>query len=124
MAPLTFLLTNVNQPLRFLLRIRTGSAYLHGLIAAGSITSLTALRSLLMIVRAGGWLAEVITCNLQMSESTGMVRVRNVLTRAVRTSRGLVANCAESLWLRLQKRPDLSPLSGRQAQGHTGVISE
>jgi hypothetical protein len=65
------LLTNVNQPLTFLLRIRTGSAYLHGLIAAGSITSLTALRSLLMIVRAAGWLAEVITCNLQMSESYG-----------------------------------------------------
>jgi hypothetical protein len=72
MAPLTFLLTNVNQPLRFLLRIRTGSAHLHGLIAAGSITPLTALRSLLMIIHAGGWLAGVITCNLQMSESTGI----------------------------------------------------
>ena len=77
-----------------------------------------------MIVRAGGWLAEVITCNLQMSESTVMVHVHNIPNRVVRPNCALMVNCVESLWLRLQERPDLSPLSGRQAQGHTGAVSK
>jgi hypothetical protein len=77
-----------------------------------------------MIIRTGGWLTKVITYNLRMSENTAMVCVRNILNRVLRTNCALVANCAESLWLRLQERPDLTPLSGRQAQGHAGVVSE
>jgi hypothetical protein len=77
-----------------------------------------------MILRAGGGLPLSLTCNLQMSESTVMVHVHNILNRVVRPNCALMVNCAKSLWLRLQERPDLSPLSGRQAQGQTGAVSK
>jgi hypothetical protein len=80
------------------------------------------LAIILLIIRGGVGPVKVVTYNLQMSENWDPCSQK--YERVPRTNRALLANCAYSLWLRAQQRPSLSPMSGRQAQRHTGVVSE